>query len=183
MIRNIHTQIAQDKGVDIREPSTANFLIDSEDRAGGPYAGGGPSPTDFTNTCAQFTIAKDQSLMNGFFTRLAVQEITFACGMPNVSPRWGNQIIQPTVGPAPGTTLTAIIEEGFYTVEQYLTAAVAALNALPAAIAGNIVFSTVPLAQANGRALRCSVNGNNTAYAFSNQSIFATMLGINAVLS
>lgn len=174
MNRNIHAQIADQKGVDIREASTANFLIDSEDRVGAPFSSGVIQPV--TTTCADFIISKNQSLMNGFFTRLAVQEVVFTCGMPNVSPRWSNdQIFIDVSGVG---TLIATIEEGFYNVEQYLDAMVAALNALPAAVAANVVFSIIPLAQANGAALRCEVATVNTPIATANNTVAAGQLGI-----
>ena len=63
---------SHDRGTTIREPSTANFLIDSYDR-----------PT--TQTASNFTIAKKNSLFNGFFTRFGVAEVVLDWGIPNIS--------------------------------------------------------------------------------------------------
>lgn len=88
MNRNIPVQVAYDrtnKGVDIRNPSTANFLVDSEDRTGF-NATTVVSASSFTQgTSADFVISKPgQNLVTGFFTRFAMTEIEIEWNVSNV---------------------------------------------------------------------------------------------------
>jgi len=84
--------------ITVRPSSTALLTIDSEDRfqngydasgnriTGYPYAriqegilaGNNASPYDFT-------IVKNESIMNGFFTRLGLTEVNFEWGVPNIN--------------------------------------------------------------------------------------------------
>lgn len=64
-----------EKGVPIRFPSTANLLIDSQDRYN--YSAG-------LGTAGSFTIQKNQSILNGFFTRIAPTEVVLKWCVPNV---------------------------------------------------------------------------------------------------
>jgi hypothetical protein len=98
-----------DKGVSIREPSTANFYIDADDRLETTF----PSP-------AQFTINQKQSLFNGFFTRMAVQEIVMNWAVPNISATLGNNTLRWYATATPGTIFTATVPDGNYTVENLL---------------------------------------------------------------
>ena len=65
-------------GTTIRNPSTANLLIDSSDRDGG--------------TSANFTIQKKNSILNGFFSRLAVSEVILNWSVPNISSATSNDV-------------------------------------------------------------------------------------------
>ena len=64
-------------GVTIRNPSTANLLIDSLDRTSG-YS-------------SDFLIAKPNSILNGFFTRLAVAEVVLDWCVANISSQYNNE--------------------------------------------------------------------------------------------
>ena len=77
MNRNVKEQITEEKGVDIRFPSTANLMIDSTDRVTGTFAN-------------DFSIVPGQQLIRGAFTRAAVQEVIMFWGVPNISPQAGN---------------------------------------------------------------------------------------------
>jgi hypothetical protein len=80
MNRNIHRQIAEERGVDTRFPSTANLLIDSADRNIG--------------TSSLFSINPGQQLIPGAFTRAAVQEVVLEWSLPNIGNRYAaNQSI------------------------------------------------------------------------------------------
>jgi hypothetical protein len=135
MNRNVSAQISYDrlnKGVDIRDPSTANFLIDSTDRDGynsQTVFTPGVSPTVFSS---DFTITKpSQNLITGFFTRFALTEIELAWNIQNVTPTLGNNrtdlfLVNGGVGVAYSVTIAA----GNYTVEEGLNAILASLNAI-----------------------------------------------------
>jgi hypothetical protein len=166
MNRNVSAQISYDrlnKGVDTREPSTANFLIDSMDRAGynqSVVATVGAATVD--NTSSDFTINKpQQSLVTGFFTRFAMTEIELAYNLPNVSQLFlDGRIYRAGAGPDInyGNNVTSLvmnnagvinvfndvtIPSGNYTVAQALDRLVIALNAATAGLAPAPVFSVV----------------------------------------
>ncbi len=93
-------------GVQIRVPAVANLMIDSADRVGG-----------LTTTPWDFLISKNQSLFNGFFTRIGATEVVLEWNNPNII-SGENNTIQFTVS---GSTVVNItIPEQFATVEQLL---------------------------------------------------------------
>ena len=114
--------------VTVRPPATANFFVDSVDRAGG---GAG-----------DFVISKNESLFNGFFNRLSVNEIVMDWGVPNIAPWWGNNEISITNLAAGGSTQILVLPQGFYSVMDCLGQII---DAATPAFAGDpipIVFST-----------------------------------------
>ena len=118
MNRNVHTQIADQRGVDIRNPSTANLFINSTDRTGGNI---GP-----LNNAVYF---KDEATMNGFFTRLAVQEIILSYNGYNISDgTLNNAYLEFFVQAFPAVVFTAFLEDGNYTVKDLLDKLVASMN-------------------------------------------------------
>ncbi len=137
MNRNVGAQISYDrlnKGIDVRDPSTANFLIDSTDRDNynsQTVFTPGESPTTFSSN---FLINKlNQNLVTGFFTRFALTEIELAWNIQNVSDVLGNHrtelfLVTGGVGVAYGVT----IANGNYTVQAGLDAMLVALNGIVA---------------------------------------------------
>ena len=105
----------QDKAVTVRPSSTALLSVDSLDR----------EQTLLNQSSANFTINKNQSLFNGFFTRVAMNEIVLDWCIPNVSQYAGNNTLSVTVGP---TTAIVSIPTGFYNIAECLDALVTALN-------------------------------------------------------
>jgi hypothetical protein len=97
-------------GVNIRMPSTANFLIDSDN---------GQSPVTFLPDAANFTIKKSAALLNGYFTRLAVTEVVMDWNEPNISAALGNNTITLTLTSGP-TPVTSTLPDGSYTVADVL---------------------------------------------------------------
>ena len=102
----------QDRGTTIRNPSTANLLIDSIDRT--------------TGTSANFVINKNYSIMNGFFHRLAVAEVVLDWCVDNISAATENNTFSVTTGAG---TFVVTLADGSYTVAAALDALVIALNA------------------------------------------------------
>jgi len=98
----------------IRPTATALLCIDSDDR----YANFGVGRTNPTYPFT-FNIQKNESLLNGFFKRLALTEIRMNWTLPNVSTAWGNnQIVfnwSYNGGAITSTTIT--ISDGFYSSE------------------------------------------------------------------
>jgi len=144
MNRSVSAQISYDrlnKGVDIRNPSTSNFLVSSTDRY--PYIGvattGAFVGAITTTTPFNFTISKTNSLFNGFFTRAAVAQVDLWWNKFNISsiagvgPYNGNQAgtyfgtntFTVTVA---GATKNFTVPDGFYNVAQVLDTMVLLLN-------------------------------------------------------
>jgi hypothetical protein len=136
MNRNIPVQVEYDrtnKGVDIREPSTAFFLIDSADRSNynrSTYFG--TSGDDATTAAADFQITKPgQNLITGFFTRMAMTEIELTWNLFNVSSVAGNNSVIVRVreiSTGTVTPYTVTIPNGNYTVKAALDALVVAMT-------------------------------------------------------
>jgi hypothetical protein len=64
-----------DKGTTTRPPSTALLSVDSLDRAQTPGSG----------TSGNFVINKNQAIFNGFFNRIALNELVLEWCIPTVS--------------------------------------------------------------------------------------------------
>lgn len=133
------------KGVTIRNPSTANLLIDSTDRTVG-------NSTDFT-------IALRQSILNGFFTRLAVVEVVMDWCVDNISAKTDNNTFIINDGTS---NFTATLDDGHYTVATALAAIVAKLNAAGSAVTFSVGGGTVANATLNGTG-NFTVNDSNLA--------------------
>jgi hypothetical protein len=113
-------------GVQIRVPAVANLMIDSADRP------------DLANSSAwDFLIAKNQSLFNGFFTRIGATEVVLEWQQPNVAAIYNNKHITFTVGG--GTVVPVVLTQAFQTVEDILNAFVVALNAATTAARFSVI--------------------------------------------
>lgn len=96
--------------ITIRQPATANLMIDSADRD--------PS----YSTAWDFQITKTNSIMNGFFSRIATTEVVLEWCVPNISADAGTNTIVVDISGATGvvTNQTITLPSGFYTVEEAL---------------------------------------------------------------
>jgi len=89
--------VPKEDGVPIRQPSTANLMLDSADR----NLAINPSANDFT-------ISRSNSILNGFFTRVGTTELVLEWLTPNFSPTadaadtWGIAYTAPSA-PTPGS--------------------------------------------------------------------------------
>jgi hypothetical protein len=106
------------KAVTTRPSSTANFLIDSVDRAEAYPSSG------------NFQITKNSSIFNGYFNRMSVQEVVLDWGIPNISLVNENDTftIDYDDNVNPPVEHTVSLPTGFYTVEQALDTIVGQLN-------------------------------------------------------
>jgi hypothetical protein len=135
----------------IRQATTANFLIDSRDRVGFGDTSFPPNATP-----ANFTISKNNNLLNGFFTRIIPNEVCLDYCINNIDPYWGNAFInfQPqvlntsTIGTFP-STIQANLSGGNYTVAQALDNITASFNSNATAAANSLTLSTIQ--SSNGR--------------------------------
>lgn len=110
-----------ERAIPIRVPSTANLMVDSADRVENIY----PS-------CWEFQINKNNSIMNGFFSRIGTTEVVMEWCEDNVSSVFKNTSIQFDLsGISPNTFSgqpTVTIPSGFYTAAEALDAIVVELN-------------------------------------------------------
>jgi len=109
--------VPNEKATPIRYPSTANLMVDSADRDKAVY-----------RLCNNFLIAKNESLMNGFFTRVGTTEVVMEWTTPNVLPGQykftGTSSVVP--GPIPGPT--AYLRSGYFNQRDFLDEAIAEFN-------------------------------------------------------
>ena len=109
--------------VTFRPSATANLMIDSSDRDTNAY----PSEWDFQ-------IVKRESIMNGFFNRIATTEVVLNWCVPNINTEFGNTTmtfdLSGTGGNTHASTQTITLLDGFYTVEETLKGMVSQLNDL-----------------------------------------------------
>lgn len=119
----------EDRAITIRPSSTALFTIDSGDRYKSQNAARGGSPLTALlplTSPYDFTISKNQSLLNGFFTRIALTEVVFPYYIPNVNLRTQDLFYDSSVS---GANRQITIGQGFYTPSQLAAAVQAALIA------------------------------------------------------
>ena len=108
-----------EKGVTIRQPSTANLMLDSADRSSG--------------NAANFSIQRNNSILNGFFTRIGTTEVVLEWNTSNISADLANNFITVDLsgsvsGNPAGATLVA--PTGFYNQAELLDWLVIQLNDL-----------------------------------------------------
>ena len=155
--------LPSEKATTIRQPSTANLMLDSDDRDSGDlYA-------------SNFSISRSNSLLNGYFTRIGTTEVVLEWTTPNISSQIGNNTITIITDPA-GTPTTSVITlpNGFYTAKDALDEIVALLN-----VSVGIV-TTYTLSPVNG--VLYLTNGGPALNFTINVGLLATQLFGPAVL-
>jgi len=126
--------VTGDQAVTVRPASTALFVIDSADRYNSVTASRGGTvsfPTPLTSPY-DFTITRNQSLLNGFFTRLALTEVVFPYYVPNINGRTSTISVDSSEG---GQFILDLNVQTFYTPAQLAAAFQAELIAEGAASA------------------------------------------------
>lgn len=110
-IQKTSTRDVEGEATTIRPAATALFGIDSDDR----YRTYSQRRTNPSFPFA-FNIQKNESLLNGFFRRIALTEFRLNWTLPNISAAWGNNqmIINYSISGAAATTSTITIPDGFY---------------------------------------------------------------------
>lgn len=117
----------EDRAVTVRPSSTALFCVDSADRYASVVASRGGTVLQQTPITSpyQFTISKKESLLNGFFHRIALTEIVFPYYLPNINTRTDTIEYSHTLVPNGSITLG----HAFYTPTELAAAVQAALIA------------------------------------------------------
>ena len=124
---------ARDTAITQRPTSTALFVVDSEDR----FANYIESRKPYSSSPYDFSIRQPSSLMNGFFTRLAVTEVNMPWVIPNISTKTNKIFVQWNVSPSPVINEALItLDYGFYTPAQLAAAIQVAVRAVDAALVG-----------------------------------------------
>ena len=122
--------VPTEQAMPIRAPATANLMIDSADRNATAYPSAG-----------NFFIQKNQSLMNGFFTRIGMTEIVMNWSVPNIRTGINDSI---TVAVGGVGTFPLVISQGVYTVANVLSAICNTANT-QVGISGVSIFSATVL--------------------------------------
>jgi hypothetical protein len=122
---------ARDEAITQRPTSTAILAIDSEDRFkdyddARAITGANRSPYSFS-------INKNQSLMNGFFTRVGVTEVVFPWVIPNINIFTRGINVTYDIGAGPQNNVI-LLELGFYTPSQIAAQIQTAVRALAPAL-------------------------------------------------
>lgn len=122
---------ARQPAVTVRPSSNALLTIDSEDRYA-DYTDQRSNPTSPYN----FTIRKNENLMAGFFTRLAVTEINFPFTVPNINRKTDKIGVsyQPAASPIALATIT--LDDGFATPAEIAADVQAKVRALSTDLSG-----------------------------------------------
>ena len=144
-----------EKGTTIRQPSTANLMVDSADRN-----------TDVYPDAADFVINKKQSILNGFFTRVGLTEHVLEWSYPNINSDLSNNVLIVNNGT---NDFSIVVPSGFYTAKQLLDAVVAAGNALPVTgvtLSVGAPSATQPYASLDGTAAFSIVGGAMASMLF-----------------
>ena len=136
--------IPSEKAVPIRFPSQANLLIDSRDRQGFSDVAFGNARPD--QTSANFTINKSNSIMNGYFTRIAPTEVNLDWCVDNINTYWSNTLLrfQPSIlAGAAVSTITVPLANGKYTTAQALKQTISTFNGNATASTSQLTLSTI----------------------------------------
>lgn len=115
-------ELVENPGTPIRAPATAVMTIDSRDRVKIDRATG--YRVDTTGPY-EIYINKEMTLMNGYFTRLAMSEINMQWNIPNVignGPQKNNTLLLERGAAAGVSTVTGsytiVVPQGFYTPKE-----------------------------------------------------------------
>lgn len=127
-------ELVENPGQPIRQPAVSLFTVDSADRFTrtntGTITSGGQLNSLYIN--------KQQTLMNGYITRIALTEINMPWDIPNVNDRNNTLSFLLMNFPSAGTNTPFVIAipQGFYTPTELATAVESAMNDAIAGIAG-----------------------------------------------
>ena len=124
-----------------RSPSYAILAIDSEDRFKDYDEARGTTEGDYNSSPYNFQITKNESMMNGFFTRLALTEINFPWMIPNINGRTYEVGFEYQIGAAPPVSVLLDIDYGFYKPSEIALELQTLIRALDPALATfNMVY-------------------------------------------
>jgi len=121
--------------VSVRPSATALFTVNSADRFG-TIADKRDADLSVSSPY-DFTIRKKESLLNGFFTRVGISEISFPIANPNVS--GSTSLLSITWNAGAGDNVETFIENGFFTPAEIATALQTEIRTYDASLLGATV--------------------------------------------
>lgn len=127
---------ARDSAITQRPTSTAILAIDSEDRFRTYDDARSAGLGSRNNSPYDFTITRNESIMNGFFTRLAVTEVVFPWSIPNINLRCNSILVGVQVGAGPIVTNTLTLPQSFMVPSQIASAIQTIIRTYDATLAG-----------------------------------------------
>ena len=110
MNRNVSRQLAPERGVDIRMPSTAVLGVSSADR----YANNTDRALNATSPF-DVLLTSRQNFLNGFFTRVALTEVRIPWFLPTLTARNNTIMLQYFPSGTAPTLYTITLTPGWYT--------------------------------------------------------------------
>lgn len=122
-----------DRAVTVRPSSTALFGVDSSDRYASFNARAAAPTTPYT-----FSITKNESLLNGFFKRIALTEVVFPYYIPNINAKTSQILFSDNGG---GLATLAISVLGFYSPSELAAALEGELQLATGNLALTVVYS------------------------------------------
>lgn len=155
-IRGEHSAVTE------RSPAYAVLAIDSEDRFKDYPESLSSGTGGYNDSPYDFQITKNESMMNGFFTRLALTEINFPWAIPNINPTTNQIIVQYQVGAGPVQSATVTISDGFYRPSDLAAALQVEIRALDPTLAA----ATVAYGATNEPFFVYQTNAAGTTIAF-----------------
>jgi hypothetical protein len=157
-----------EKASPIREPSTANLMIDSTD--------GGPNSFSY-----DFQITKNQNILNGFFTRIGVSEVVLYWNVPNVYEDNSNNFITLDVsGASVRSDVVFSIPEAAYSVADALDTIADYFNSLPSATRNG---ATIAISAVGQSCYITMTNGSFGIPAFNAGKVLGKIFGISPGLA
>lgn len=124
----------------VRPSATALFSVNSADRFRDYSEERGAA--NVLNSPYDFTIRKTENLLSGFFSRIALTELTFPVSLPNVAGSTAAILVSYDSGAGPTTTLFQM-NPGFYTPSQFAAYFQGQLRAIPALAALTFTYGNV----------------------------------------
>jgi hypothetical protein len=168
-----------EKGTPIRQPSIANLMVDSADRPTVAGTGWATGQTLNVGTPFDFTIQRNNALMNGYFTRIGLTEMVLEWNIPNVCAPLSNQDLNWYV-PASNSFYSTSILVGNYSVSSLAAQIAAQMTARQ----GSTSYSVSTLgAGATYESQSAAIVNNTNAFLFSTPTVLAQDMFIPALAS
>jgi hypothetical protein len=137
-----------------RSPAYAILGIDSEDRFKDYVEARAATLDTYNSSPYDFQITKNESMMNGFFTRLALTEINFPWMIPNINGKTREVGFEYQIGAAPAVSTTLTLDYGFTTPGEIATILQNAIRALDPGLSTFVMtYGTVQPSLANAESL------------------------------
>lgn len=164
-----------DGAITQRPVASAIFGVDSEDRYRNMADQRQVGLTGATANCYNFSINKESSILNGFFTRIGVTEVVFPWVVPNINLKTNKILVlyrTGTVGPVTANLIS--LEPGFYTPSQLANAIQTAVRLLNASLSAfTMVYGITATGAKNTVFTYATNNGGPVAAAYNPATTYA----------